>query len=87
MNAHNRVLADTYMPRLVFSSYILVDPMIVRAPRADERSLDTSEGAAERKSTWRSREEAFEYLKTKRRHIGWDKQVLRLYTVRTGMSP
>ncbi|KAH7907127.1 Alpha/beta hydrolase fold-1 [Hygrophoropsis aurantiaca] len=69
-------------PLLKFSSVILVEPML--SPQGPEAvyplRLNLVKGAYERRDVWSTREDAHNYLKSRRRTKRWDPRILELYT-------
>lgn len=76
------MLADTYAPPLAFAALVLVDPMLLRAPRPGEPTLDLVGGAVKRRDVWPSREEALRTLQMRPSFKVWDPRILEIFVVR-----
>ncbi|OBZ66908.1 hypothetical protein A0H81_13258 [Grifola frondosa] len=82
MGATAVLLAGTYSPNLMFSSIILVDPMLLPPlTKWDSTGLSATlgGGAEKRRDIWASREEAMSIFKSKSPWKDWDPRVLRIY--------
>ncbi|KAH7930373.1 hypothetical protein BV22DRAFT_1109402 [Leucogyrophana mollusca] len=74
-------ILQNIQPRFHFSSVILVEPML--SPQGPEAvyplRLGLVKGAYERRDVWDTKEDAYRYLKSRRRTERWDPRVLELY--------
>lgn len=77
-----RMLVNTYMPIIQFASLVLVDPMLIRQKRPDEKELDLHSPAERRRDIWPSFEEALKSLQSRPSFQLWDPRILELYVVR-----
>ena len=75
------MLADTHLPKLTFSSLILVEPMLLRKPLAGEKDVDLESGAVKRRDVWDSYEDALKQLQARPSFKVWHPRALELLVV------
>lgn len=66
----------------MFHSVILVDPAILRRPRADEPDMNLADYLAKKRDIWSSREEAMQFFRSTKPHKTWNERNLEIYVVR-----
>ncbi|KAF5372547.1 hypothetical protein D9758_005199 [Tetrapyrgos nigripes] len=79
MGAISMLLSLNYFPSLTFQSIILIEPMTMSQSNSVGPSNFLAEGAAKRRDTWASKEEAYKSFKSRKAWAGWDDRVLRIY--------
>lgn len=86
MGGNCLLLAQTYGPNLKFESMILVELMSVERRFMEKPSGMLLKGAVSRRDVWSSKEEAYQWMKSRPAWKVWDDQVLRRF-VNDGLRP
>ncbi|KAF5372586.1 hypothetical protein D9758_005200 [Tetrapyrgos nigripes] len=79
MGAISMLFSLNYFPSLTFQSIILIEPMTLSQSYFVGASNFLAEGAAKRRDTWASKEEAYKSFKSRKPWAEWDDRVLRIY--------